>query len=167
MICENRRRADERIPLLLDLPFKHKGIMCAPFIGEISIEPYLADGQIKQVICGGENYDGARPLDFDWVKRLRAECVRHNVTFAFIETGRVFIKDGKVYRLPDKRLQSEMAHKSGMNFQGKPIAFRLRTPLGLPIPSEYLYQPQYDGKNCDRCGSRLICNGCSHCGACP
>ena len=164
--CENQRRADERIPILLNLPFKHKGIMCAPFIGKVSIEPYLADGQIEQVICGGENYDGARPLDFDWVKSLRAECARHNVTFAFIETGTVFIKDGKTYRLPDKRLQSGMAHKSGMNFKGKPIEFRLRTPLGLPIPSEYLYQPQYDGRNCDQCGSRLICNGCSHCGAC-
>ena len=25
--CENQKRADERIPILLDLPFKHKGIM--------------------------------------------------------------------------------------------------------------------------------------------
>ena len=152
--------------MLLDLPFKHKGIMCAPFIGAISIEPYLADGQIEQVICGGENYDGARPLDFDWVKKLQAECVRHNVTFAFIETGTVFIKDGKAYRLPDKRLQSEMAYKSGVGFAGKPIEFSLRTPLGLPIPAEYLYHPRYDGRNCHKCGSRLICNGCSHCGAC-
>ncbi|MDO5336885.1 MAG: DUF5131 family protein [Eubacteriales bacterium] len=39
--CENQRRADERIPVLLDLPFKHKGIMCAPFIGAVSIEKYL------------------------------------------------------------------------------------------------------------------------------
>lgn len=31
--AENQRRADERIPILLDLPFKHKGVMCAPFIG--------------------------------------------------------------------------------------------------------------------------------------
>ena len=95
--CENQRRADERIPILLDLPFKHKGIMCAPFIERVSIEPYLADGQIEQVICGGENYDGARPLDFEWVKSLRAECMRHNVTFAFIETGTIFIKDGKLF----------------------------------------------------------------------
>lgn len=28
--CKNQHRADERIPLLLELPFKHKGIMCAP-----------------------------------------------------------------------------------------------------------------------------------------
>lgn len=30
--CENQRLADERIPILLSLPFKHKGIMCAPFM---------------------------------------------------------------------------------------------------------------------------------------
>lgn len=83
--------------------------MCAPFIGPVTIEPYLKSGQIQQVICGGENYDGARPCNFDWVKQLRAECVSHNVTFCFIETGTVFIKDGKRYHLPDKRIQSIMA----------------------------------------------------------
>ena len=36
--CENQLRADERIPILLELPFKHKGIMCAPFIGPVSIK---------------------------------------------------------------------------------------------------------------------------------
>lgn len=36
--CENQARADERIPLLKELPFKHKGIMCAPLIGAVSIE---------------------------------------------------------------------------------------------------------------------------------
>lgn len=43
--CENQKRADERIPMLLELPFKHKGIMCAPFIGAIQIEKYLDKGQ--------------------------------------------------------------------------------------------------------------------------
>lgn len=66
--CENQEMADERIPLLLELPFKHKGIMAAPFIGEVSIAGYLASGQIEQVIAGGENYDGSRPCLFDWVK---------------------------------------------------------------------------------------------------
>lgn len=36
--CENQSRADERIPLLFQLPFKHKGIMTAPLIGAIDIE---------------------------------------------------------------------------------------------------------------------------------
>lgn len=163
--CENQRRADQRIPLLLDLPFKHKGIMCAPFIGEVSIEKYLASGSIEQVICGGENYDGARPCNFDWVRSLRAQCVAYNVTFCFIETGTVFIKDGKQYRLPQKALQAEMAHKSGMNFAGKPMDFILTDRFGDPIPKEKLYVPVFR-ENCHKCGSKPICNGCSDCGKC-
>ena len=71
--CENQRRADERIPILLDLPFKHKGIMCAPFIGSVSIQQYLPAGQIEQVLCDGENYGGARPCHYEWVKCLHKE----------------------------------------------------------------------------------------------
>ena len=74
--CENQRRADQRLPILLNTPAKHKGVMCAPFIGPVSLEPYLATGQIEQVICGGENYGGSRPCHFEWVQRLREECVR-------------------------------------------------------------------------------------------
>ena len=163
--AENQRRADERIPILLSLPFKHKGIMCAPFIGPVSIEKYLESGQIEQVICGGENYDGARPCNFDWVKNLRSECVKHNVTFAFTETGTVFIKDGKRYTMPDKALQSRMAYKSGMNFKGKPQKFKLCDTFGLPIPQSELYVP-YFGERCKTCASKIICNGCSKCGKC-
>ena len=163
--CENQRRADERIPILLDLPFKHKGIMCAPFIGEVSIEKYLSDGQIEQVICGGENYNGARTCNFDWVKKLRNECEKHNVTFCFIETGTVFIKDGKRYHIPKKPIQAEMAHKSGMNFSGKPMEWNLTDESGRPIPIDKLYVPNYR-ENCHKCGSKPICNGCANCGRC-
>lgn len=163
--CENQKRADERIPILLDLPFKHKGIMCAPFIGAVSIEKYLSSGQIEQVICGGENYDSARPCNFNWVKNLRAECVSQNITFFFIETGTAFIKDGKRYHLPKKQVQSEMALKSGMNFVGKPIEWKLINRLGGDIPKEELYIPHYRS-NCAKCGSKLICNVCSDCGRC-
>lgn len=163
--CENQKRADERIPILLKLPFKHKGIMCAPFIGEISIEKYLASGQIEQVICGGENYAGARPCDYSWVKRLRNECEKHNITFCFIETGNRFIKDGKLYNIPKKRTQSEMAFKSGISFTGKPIKFKLTDRFGSVIPENELYKPRYR-ENCLKCGSRPICNGCSGCKKC-
>lgn len=163
--CENQRRADERIPLLLSLPFKHKGIMCAPYIGSVSIEKYLADGQIEQVLCGGENYDGARPCRFDWVKSLRDECVRHNITFNFIETGTVFVKDGKQYRIPSKRVQSEMAYKSKMNYVGKPIKFVLTDSFGIELSDDELYKPHF-GDMCRLCASRITCNGCSDCGKC-
>lgn len=163
--CENQRRTDERIPILLSLPFKHKGVMCAPFIGPVSIRKYLPAGQIEQVICGGENYDGARPCDFAWVKALRDECAAFDVTFCFIETGTVFCKDGKRYRIPSKRTQSEQAFRSGLSYQGKPIKWRLYDRLGLEIPQSELYQPHYHAE-CRTCGSKPICNGCSDCGRC-
>lgn len=162
--CENQRRADERIPILLELPFKHKGIMCAPLIGPVIVHKYLSAGQIEQVICGGENYDGARPCEFDWVKNLRAECTAADITFCFIETGTCFIKDGRRYNIPKKIVQSEMAHKSGMNYVGKPITFKLENEYGLVL-QEDLYVPHYR-ENCEHCASKLICNGCSNCGKC-
>lgn len=163
--CENQKRADERIPILLDLPFKHKGIMCAPLIGPVSLEKYLGCGQIQQVVCGGENYDGARPCDFEWVKGLRRECEAWDITFCFIETGTRFIKDGRMYHMPKKAVQSRMAFKSGMSRAGKEIHFHLTDGWGMEIPKGALYVPHY-GEQCQECGSRLICNGCSDCGKC-
>ena len=167
--CEDQRRADERIPVLMGIPAKHRGIMCTPFIGPVSVGEAapgcLGEGGIEQVVCGGENYGGARPCDFAWVQALRAECAASNTTFAFIETGTHFVKDGRHYRMPSKRLQSEMAHKSGMAFEGRPIVWDLRTPLGFEVPPGDLYVPHYR-PSCATCGSRPICNGCSDCGAC-
>ncbi|WP_279124780.1 DUF5131 family protein [Holdemania filiformis] len=161
---ENQKRAESRMDWLLKLPFQHKGVMCAPLIGPVDLSPWLASGQVEQVICGGENYDGARPCDYRWVQDLGAQCRRAGVTFNFIETGSVFVKDGKTYPLPSKRLQSEMARKSGLSFRGRPQVFHLEDEYG-PIPPERLYQP-YFGPHCQRCGGQLTCNGCTRCGRC-
>ena len=163
--CENQRRADERIPILLALPFRLKGIMTAPLLGEIHIEPYLESGEIRQVIAGGENYDGARPCNFDWIRSLSRQCREADVTFCFIETGTNFIKDGRTYRIPDKRIQSRMAWKAGMCHAGRPLAFIPRDRMGFELEASTLHKPWF-GDNCAECGSRLICNGCSRCGRC-
>ena len=61
--CENQHRADERIPILPELPFKHKGIMCAPFIGPVSELLTVKEAaeqlkirrvQIRKIIRNGE-----------------------------------------------------------------------------------------------------------------
>lgn len=162
--CENQRRADERIPILLDLPFKHKGIMCAPYIGPVSIRKYLPAGQIEQVLCDGENYGGARPCHYEWVKSLRDECFAYNVIFVFCGTGRRFVKDGKTYKL-EGSVQSEQAFKSGLSFRGKPMEWKLTDEWGYPLEESSLYKP-YFGKRCQTCGMRISCNGCSRCGRC-
>ena len=163
--CENQLRADERIPLLLALPFKHKGLHCAPLLGPLNIARYLDTGQIEQVACGGENYGGRRPCDFDWVRTLRDECVARDITFCFMETGTTFVKDGKTYTIRSKQLQNEQAFKSGMSYQGKPLRFELRDSLGMPIPAEELYTPHFVNK-CQTCSFKMLCNGCSDCGHC-
>lgn len=163
--AENQRRADERIPILLDLPFKHKGVMCAPYIGQVSMRKYLETGQIEQVLCDGENYDGARPCHFDWVRSLRQECVDNNVTFVFCGTGRRFVKDGRLYKIEGNGLQSQQAYKSGMGFKGKPIHFNLYNDMGYPLSDEDRYKPTFR-ERCETCGMRLSCNGCSNCGKC-
>jgi hypothetical protein len=75
------------------------------------------------------------------------------------------VKDGKNYYMPNKQIQSEMAFKSGMNFQGKSIDWILTNQIGEVIPKGELYVPEYRDR-CNMCGSRLICNGCSNCGGC-
>ena len=153
--------ADERLPILEQLPFKHKGIMAAPFVGPVSIAKYLQKVFIEQVIAGGENYDGSRPLKYEWVKKLYDECVAANVKFAFIETGTYFEKDGKTYKIESKFKQSQQAYKSGLQYSGKPIRFNLKQWQNSLFEDEALiYQPHFR-KQCETCGSRLICNGCS------
>ena len=163
--CENQKRADERIPILLDLPFKHKGIMCAPFIGEIQIDKYLKDGQIEMIMCDGENYDGARPLHYEWVKSLSDQAKKHNVTFYFCGTGNKFIKDGKEYNI-EKKEQSSQSYKAGLNFKGKPQKFILKDTWGLEIPENELYKPYYHPVTCKTCPQRMLCSGCTKCGKC-
>ena len=139
--------------------------MAAPLIGPVEIDNFLSAGEIEQVIAGGENYDGARPCNFDWIKSLSAQCRKHDVSFYFIETGTVFLKDGKTYHIPGKRLQSEMAFKAHVNHEGKPLDFHLTDSLGFEIEKEFLHQP-YFMSSCEKCGSKCSCNGCSKCGKC-
>lgn len=163
--CENQKRTDERIPILLDLPFKHKGIMCAPLVGPVTIEKYLETGQLEQVLCDGENYDGARPNHYEWVRNLSEECRRHNVTFVFCGTGRRFVKDGKTYSIEGNLLQTEQAFLSGLSFQGKAIEFKLCDSLVFPIPEDTMHKPAYI-ERCEKCSMKMACNGCSSCGKC-
>ena len=164
---ETQQRADERLPILLNLPAKHKSIFVAPCIAEISLYDYLKSEQIDKVICGGENYDGHRPCNFDWVLKLQEECLKTNTSFIFIETGTDFIKDGKKYTLKSKQLQAQMAYKSGVSFVGREVKYKLVDNFGFEIPKEQLFVPKYTSIYCDECPSRIFCNGCSNCGKCP
>ncbi len=163
--AENQRRADERIPILLSIPSKHRGVMTAPLIGEVKLGKYLDTGLIEEVIAGGENYDGARQCRWEWVKSLSDECRERDILFAFTETGNVFVKDGKRLRFSSKKDQSVYAYRSGLSYEGRRPVFNLveEEPDFFGFDK---YVPYFDEKECRECGMRIICNGCSRCGKC-
>lgn len=144
--AENQARADERLPVLLEIPAKHKGVMVAPFLGAVDLTRYLASGQLETVFADGENYDGKRSLHYEWVKHLYDQCVQFGVPFSFFGTGNVFVKDGRAYSIC-KAYQHVQALRSGLQYPA--------VEKDVPIQ-----------KRCAACRRRNACNGCRWCGKC-
>ena len=115
--CENQQMADFRLPIFLSAPIRHKEILMEPMLGEIHVEPYLADGQIEMVTCGGESGKDARVMDYAWVLSIRDQCQQVGVSFHFKQTGTVFRKDGRVYHIERKQQMSQAA-KAGIDIGG-------------------------------------------------
>ena len=114
--CENQKRADERLPFFLELPIKHKAIICEPLLERVELLTYLEGGKIESVTVGGESgeFDVARPIDFDWVLCIRDACIMAGTSFNFKQTGSNFIKDGKLYQI-ERKDQHDQAKKAKIN----------------------------------------------------
>jgi protein gp37 len=98
--AENRAHGIPRVNLLRNSPAK---------IRFLSVEPLLEDlgainlDGISWVIVGGESGPGARPMEAEWVRNIRAQCKKAGVAFFFkqwggvrkSETGRAL--DGRTY----------------------------------------------------------------------
>ncbi|MBD5551514.1 MAG: DUF5131 family protein, partial [Lachnospiraceae bacterium] len=80
-----------------------------------------ATGQIETVLAGGENYLGSRPLHYEWVKKVHDACAKYNVQFIFGQTGNIFIKDGKEYKIHNRTDQMIQALRSGLHYPPKDI----------------------------------------------
>jgi len=113
--CENQKRVDERLPVILKIPGR-KAICVAPILEEVNIENYLKTNQFEFVSCGGENYEGARITKYDWIKSLSDQCKTYNTTFTFFETGCKFEMNGKIYNITNKATQKQQALFSGLSF---------------------------------------------------
>jgi protein gp37 len=87
---ENKQHGLIRIEHLRDTPAS---------VRFLSIEPLLEDlgtlnlHGISWVIVGGESGPGARPLEKDWVLRIRDQCLAANVPFFFKQWGGVRKKE--------------------------------------------------------------------------
>jgi protein gp37 len=111
---EDQRRADERIPHLLETPAAVRFLSVEPMLGPVDlfcVNAYadghtnalrgvtigVTDGlgaatgfdhsRIDWVIAGGESGHGARPVHPEWVRSIRDQCVATGVPFFFKQYG--------------------------------------------------------------------------------
>ncbi|MXW08167.1 MAG: phage Gp37/Gp68 family protein [Gammaproteobacteria bacterium] len=83
---ESRRWID-RLDLLKKTSAKVKFLSLEPLLGPL---PSLQLDEIDWVIVGGESGPGARPMRSSWVREIRDQCVKCNVSFFFKQWGGVF-----------------------------------------------------------------------------
>ncbi len=112
--CENQAMADERLPILLSLPIKHKEIIHEPMLEQINIEKYIQDHRIDCVTCGGESGSNARECHYEWILNTREQCKKHHVSFYFKQTGANFVKSGRRYSIP-RNEQMRQAGKANID----------------------------------------------------
>lgn len=118
---ENQRTADERIPILLQIPAKVRFVSCEPMLSEIKIHDALEIARLKStgkfersgwkpglqlIIAGCESGPNARPMHINWVRSLRDQSVAAGVPF-FLKQMEI---DGKLVKMPkfDNRIWNQM-----------------------------------------------------------
>lgn len=107
---ENQATADERIPLLFQVPATVRFVSCEPLLGPVNLERIEPRGKsafihslsgtvsvpfmvldnypkLDWVIVGGESGPGARPMHPDWVRSLRDQCQAAGTKFFFKQFG--------------------------------------------------------------------------------
>lgn len=116
---ENQTEANHRIPYLLHSPAAVRGVSIEPLLGPVDLTniemscfetynalagcgtdrknpcqtiPNVFGNLLDWVILGGESGKEARPMNPDWVKSLRDQCVDHGTPFFFKQWGEWAIK---------------------------------------------------------------------------
>jgi protein gp37 len=114
---EDQRRADERIPLLLDTPAAVRWISAEPLLGPIDLgnlrentfdaitgcgdrerlEVWDPTPSLDWVVAGSESGPGARPCDLNWVRNIRDQCSAAGVAFFWKQDA----KNGRKISTPE------------------------------------------------------------------
>lgn len=74
---EDQRRADERLPHLLQHPAVVRFLSVEPLLGPVDLRPFLP--HVDWVILGGESGGGARPMQIEWARSVRDQCTQVGV----------------------------------------------------------------------------------------
>ncbi len=92
-----------RLPLLKQSKAHVKFLSLEPLLGPL---PNMDLSGIDWVIVGGESGPGARPIEADWVRDIRDQCLHNSVPFFFKQWGGIFKK--KTGRTLDDQVWNQM-----------------------------------------------------------
>ncbi|AVH72259.1 DUF5131 family protein [Nostoc sp. 'Lobaria pulmonaria (5183) cyanobiont'] len=74
-----------RSEILKEIPAKTRFLSCEPLLGSLT----LCLDDLHWIIVGGESGVGARPMNIEWVRDIREQCIQANVPFFFKQWGGV------------------------------------------------------------------------------
>jgi len=97
-----RQDVDYRVRHLRMMPAEVRFLSCEPLLGPMQIEL----DAIHWVIVGGESGPGHRPMELDWARSIRDQCIAAEVPFFFKQVGGRTPKAGG--RLLDGREWNEL-----------------------------------------------------------
>lgn len=105
--AENQTRADERIPILLQIPAAMRFVSVEPMLGPVDLECYWGAPEgwgapvgLDWVIAGGETGHGARPMDPAWAENALEQCQDVGVPFFYKGAGTATLpRNDPAYRL--------------------------------------------------------------------
>ena len=104
--AENQKTADERIPILLDIPAAVRFVSVEPMLSDIDLKlhSYAQSGNMHStrrvflnwIIAGTESGPKRRPAKTEWIRSLKDQCVKAGIPF-FLKQREI---DGKVVKMP-------------------------------------------------------------------
>lgn len=77
--------ANQNIPALLAVPACVRFISCEPQLEYVDFRAWLGD--LHWIICGGESGLHTRPLNLDWARDIRDQCIEASIPFFFKQIG--------------------------------------------------------------------------------
>ena len=112
--CSDQRQIEEKMSFMMCEP---EGIILElePLTEGVDLEPFIKNGQIFKVLCGGDTKENGTVCRHEWILSLREQCMKNHVEFIFETTGSCYEKAGKKYMIP-RHLQKIQAQKAGLNY---------------------------------------------------
>ena len=108
---------DLRADYLCELPAPIKFISAEPLIGPLTLYEYLKE--IQWVIVGGESGPGARPMNEEWARDLRDQCLDKMVPFFYKQKGGVRDKHSGSKAILDGKIWTQFPNMSNCAKCGK------------------------------------------------